>query len=86
MDELLKTIISGTPVHFYGPGLGKSTMCNRLRELGYENVTECGDDAICNDLAERSIPEKFTGMLVYFEENPAGVNLPDLMEFIGLAP
>ncbi|WP_027296078.1 hypothetical protein [Robinsoniella sp. KNHs210] len=83
-NDLFNVIESGTPVRFYGPGLGKSTICRRLRELGYENVSECGDDDICDGQGCMSVPKDFSGMLVYFEDNPGKVNLPELMKIIGL--
>lgn len=80
-----KALRDGIPVHFYGPGCGKSTLSSKLREMGIVNISEAGE--VC-DLEETmgygcmSVPENFSGLLIYFSEDPVGKNLPGLINAI----
>lgn len=82
-DALRAGIFTRTPIHFYGPGLGKSTLCKALQEIGVSNVSEAGEcGAMCGCW---SVPDKFSGLLVRFDvksipdDAPALEDLPELL-------
>lgn len=84
-DFLRCAIFTGAPIHFYGDGLGKSTLCQALKQLGVRNISEAGElDGTCGSW---SIPDGFSGALIAFrckkipEDAPAIKDLPDLLRF-----
>lgn len=80
--EVVEVLKMGIPLHFYGPGLGKSTLCEALRAMGYHNVSEAGDENICGGDGSMSVPDNFSGLLIYFEITPSGGNLPGLFQLL----
>ena len=77
-EMLYKAISWGLPVHFYGTGLGKSTLCLALREAGAKNISEAGE--IEGDFGCWGIPENFTGLLICFNRSEIPENPPTLKE------
>lgn len=80
--EVAIALQSRIPVHFYGPGLGKSTITAKLRELGFVQISEAGDSDICGSKGCYSIPKDFSGLLVFFKDTPAEGNLPELFQLL----
>lgn len=84
-DLLRCAIFTGSPIHFYGDGLGKSTLCRALRELGVRNISEAGE--LNGSRGCWGIPDEFSGALIVFrskripEDAPAIEDLPDLLRF-----
>lgn len=79
---VVKALLDGVPVHFYGPGCGKSMLSSKLREMGITNISEAGE--VCDlegtmGYSCMSIPENFSGLLIYFSDDPEGKNLPGLI-------
>lgn len=86
MSEALRlSIVSNTPVHFYGKGLGKTTLCQSLKKIGVKNISEAGE--LDGPRGCFEIPEGFSGLLLRFDveqippDPPSVAELPEILRF-----
>lgn len=64
-DALRRCLAHGTPVHFYGTGLGKSTLVEKLQSAEFD-ATEAAE---LEDACAMSVPNKTGAICFCMKEN-----------------
>lgn len=75
IDVLAYCLTHEVPVAFYGSGLGKSTLANRLRAAGYQGVYAPEDCSMaCNHL---TVPDIGGAVALCVEKKSSGSDVPE---------
>lgn len=75
IDVLVYCLTHEVPVAFYGSGLGKSTLANRLRAAGYQGVYAPEDCSMaCNHL---TVPDIGGAVALCVEKKSSGSDVPE---------